>query len=315
MEDALAADDVGRRDEDLAVEAAGPEQRRVELLEQVRGGDHDHVLARGEAVHLDQQLVQSLVPLARDVVAAVAADGVELVDEHDRRRLLARGLEQVADAGGADADEHLDERGRGLREERRAGLVRDRLRKQRLAGPGRAVEQDSLGHLRAEIAEALGVAQIVDDLAELLLGLFGAGDVGPRDRRRRVGLDLLRARARHEPHQREHGHDQQAHEDDRQPRLEERAHVRVAHERAGGVEDRHEEVDVRWSVGLGYVGGSVGNAGNLDHGAITLIGTRSGSLNPLQARIRRIASSHLRARPSIHVHDIGGEVVIAADQR
>ena len=114
MEDPLAAVDVGRRDEDLAVEAAGPQERRIELLEQVRGGDHDHVLARGEAVHLDQQLVERLVALAGDVHAAVAADGVELVDEHDRRRVLARGLEQVADAGGADADEHLDERGRGL---------------------------------------------------------------------------------------------------------------------------------------------------------------------------------------------------------
>ena len=44
-EDPLAARDVGRRDEDLAVEAARAQERRVELVEQVRGGDHDDVLA------------------------------------------------------------------------------------------------------------------------------------------------------------------------------------------------------------------------------------------------------------------------------
>ena len=41
LEDALAADDVGRRDEDVAIEAAGAQQRRVELLQQVGGGDDD----------------------------------------------------------------------------------------------------------------------------------------------------------------------------------------------------------------------------------------------------------------------------------
>jgi hypothetical protein len=64
-QDALAAPDVGRRDEDLAVEAAGAQQGRVELLEQVGGGhDDDAALGRRrEAVHLDQQLVERLLAL------------------------------------------------------------------------------------------------------------------------------------------------------------------------------------------------------------------------------------------------------------
>ena len=33
LQDVLAADDVGRRDEDLAVEAAGAQQRGIELVE------------------------------------------------------------------------------------------------------------------------------------------------------------------------------------------------------------------------------------------------------------------------------------------
>ena len=176
-EDAPAALDVGRRDEDLAVEAAGAQQRGVELLEQV-GRGHDDDAARGrEAVHLDQQLVEGLLALGVVVGAARGADGVELVDEDDGRLVLARLAEQAADARGAEAGEHLDERGRRLRVEGRAGLVGDGLGQQRLAGAGRAVQQDARGHARADLLEALGVLQEVDDLLELLLGLVDAGDV------------------------------------------------------------------------------------------------------------------------------------------
>src|SRR6476661_4858406 len=42
---------------------------------------------------------------------AGAADGVELVDEDHRAPRLARLLEEAANAGGATADEHLDEAG------------------------------------------------------------------------------------------------------------------------------------------------------------------------------------------------------------
>ena len=104
-----------------------------------------------EAVHLDQQLVQGLVALAGDVGAAGGADRVELVDEEDRRGVLAGLLEEAPDPGGAEAGEHLDERGGRLAEEVGAGLVRDRLGEHRLAGAGRAVQEDPLRHLRAEL--------------------------------------------------------------------------------------------------------------------------------------------------------------------
>ena len=42
----------------------GPQQRRVEVLQPVRRGHHDHLVARAEAVELDQQLVQRLILLA-----------------------------------------------------------------------------------------------------------------------------------------------------------------------------------------------------------------------------------------------------------
>src|SRR5512133_1112672 len=102
------------------------------------------------------------------------SDGVELVDEDDRRRVLARLVEQLADTRRAETGEHLDERGRALRVELRARFVRDRLRHQRLAGSGRSVEEDSLRDACAEALEALRVAQEVDDLLQLLLDLLEA---------------------------------------------------------------------------------------------------------------------------------------------
>ena len=92
-------------------------------------------------------------------------------------RGLLRLLEEVAHARGADADEHLDEVGAGDREERHAGLARDRAREQRLTGAGRPVEQDALGDARAERLELLRVLEELLDLLQLLDRLVDAGDV------------------------------------------------------------------------------------------------------------------------------------------
>ena len=132
----------GGRHGDLAVEAAGAQQRRVEDVGTVGGGDQDDAALDVEAVHLDEQLVQRLLALvvaAAEAGAAVPADGVDLVDEDDRRRVGLGLLEQVAHPGRTDTDEHLDEVGAGDRVERDARLAGDGAGEQRLAGTGRAV--------------------------------------------------------------------------------------------------------------------------------------------------------------------------------
>ena len=83
-----------------------------------------------EAVHLDEELVERLLALvvaAAEAGAALAADGVDLVDEDDAGRVLLGLVEEVADAARADADEHLDEIGAADAEERHARLAGDRL--------------------------------------------------------------------------------------------------------------------------------------------------------------------------------------------
>src|SRR6185295_13040094 len=77
-----AAGEVGVGHRDLPVEAAGPQQRGIEDVGPVGGGDQDDTLAVPEPVHLDQQLVQGLlafVVAAAEAGAALAADRVDLV--------------------------------------------------------------------------------------------------------------------------------------------------------------------------------------------------------------------------------------------
>ena len=219
VEDRLAPRDVRRRDEHLPVEATGAEEGGVEILEPVRRGHDDDLVPRAEAVELDEQLVQRLVVLAVDATArARGADGVELVDEDDRGRVLARLGEELADPRGAEPREHLDERRRALRIEVRARRARDGLREQRLPGSGRPVQQDPARHARAEPLEALAVTQELDDLVQLLLRLVEPGDVGPGHLDLRALDDRRRLRARHEAHRVEQQADDDREEDDRHPR-------------------------------------------------------------------------------------------------
>ena len=110
-QDLFAPLQIGIADGDLAIEAARPQQRRIEDVGAV-GGRHDHdAVGSGEAVHLDEQLVERLLALfmAERVAAAIASDGIELVDEDDARLVTASLAKQLADARGADAGIHFDE--------------------------------------------------------------------------------------------------------------------------------------------------------------------------------------------------------------
>ena len=179
-EDFLAAFDVGQVHGDLAVEAAGAEQGGVEHVGAVGGGDDDHAFLGVEAVHLDEQLVERLlafVVAAAHAVAAVAADGVDFIDEDEAGRVFSALFEHVADAGGADADEHFDEVGAGDGEERHSASPAMALASRVLPVPGEPTISTPLGIDAAEPLEFLGVAQEIDDFLDFFLGLLDAGDV------------------------------------------------------------------------------------------------------------------------------------------
>ena len=82
-ENALAALHVRTVDHDAAVETAGTQQRRIEDVRAVGGGDQDDAFVALEAVHLDEQLVQRLLPLV--VPAAQAGATVTARRRRSRR--------------------------------------------------------------------------------------------------------------------------------------------------------------------------------------------------------------------------------------
>ncbi len=176
-----------------------------------------------EAVHLDKELIERLLALVvatAETGAAMAADGVDLVDEDDARGALLALLEHVAHARGADADEHLDEVGARDRKERHVRLAGDGAGEQSLAGARRADEQTALRDAAAEALELLRVLEELDDLLKLLLRLIDAGNIGEGDaaglfgqkpRPRFAEAHGLAAAGLHLPHEENPDADQEQH--------------------------------------------------------------------------------------------------------
>ena len=188
LHDLLAPADVRQRHDHLAVEAPRTQQRRIEDVRAVGRGDDDDAVVRLEAVHLHEKLVQrlfALVVAAAEASAPVPAHGVDLVDEDDARRLLLGLLEHVAHPRRAHADEHLHEVRAGDGEERHLRFAGDGARQQRLAGAGRADHQRAARDAPAQALELARVAQELDQLLHVFLGLVDAGDI------REGGLDLF----------------------------------------------------------------------------------------------------------------------------
>jgi hypothetical protein len=128
---------------------------------------------------------------AAEAAAALAADRVDLVDEHDGRGNLLGLVKQVTHARGADADIELDKIRARDGQKLHAGLARDRTGHERFAGARRADEQYALGDARTHRGVVLRTLEEVHDLRQFLFFLFRAGNIGKRDL-----LEVLLAGAR-----------------------------------------------------------------------------------------------------------------------
>ena len=180
----FATANVGTIHDHAAVKASRPQQRRIKHVRTVGSRHQDDAFVRLEAVHLDQQLVQGLLALvvsAAEAGAAMASDRVDFIDEDDAGRILLALLKQIANAAGADADEHFNEVRSGDRKERNVGFAGDGTRQQGLAGSRRSDQQHAFRNASAELLELLRLAQELDNLLQLFFGLFDAGHVFKRD--------------------------------------------------------------------------------------------------------------------------------------
>ena len=107
----------------------------------------------------------------------MAADCVDFVDEDDAGSVLLALFEEIANAAGADADEHFDEVRAGNGEEWHVSFAGNSAGEQGLAGAWRSDKEHALGDAATKLLEALGLAEIFDDLLKLFLGLIDAGDI------------------------------------------------------------------------------------------------------------------------------------------
>jgi hypothetical protein len=153
---------------DPPIKPSWSQQGGVEYVRPVGGSQDNHAFLRREAIHFGQDLIQRLllfgVRAAINGIASRAADGIQLVDEHDGRCSLPGLLEEIAHAARSDANDHLDELTGAHTEERHTGFAGDCPSQQRLARTGRPHQEDAFwrGATQARVARRL--FQEVNDL-------------------------------------------------------------------------------------------------------------------------------------------------------
>jgi len=170
-------------DGDGAVEATFAHQRRVEGVGEVGRAQHQHAAGGIEAIDLGQELVDDAVAfgVAGALLLGALADAVDLVDENDARRLLARGAKQRLDLLDADTEVHRGKVAAGHLDEAGVGFGCQCLGQLGLAGAGLAGQQDALRRAGAQRGVGGRIAQVGGDVVERLLGFVRADDVGETD--------------------------------------------------------------------------------------------------------------------------------------
>ncbi len=184
-ENLQAAGGAGHANLNLAIESSGAPQRRVEDLGYVRRPEDNHLSPRHEAVHQPKQLRDDALFHLADHLRALGRHRVDLVDEDDRRSVPGRFFEHVPKLGLALPVELAHDLGAVEVDEMDTALGGDRPRKQGLAGPRRAVQQDALWREDAEpLEDARMLQRQLDDLADALQFALEAANVLVGDARR-----------------------------------------------------------------------------------------------------------------------------------
>ena len=194
LEDLQPTAVVGAVNHHLAVKAARTHQGRIQHIGTVGGRHDDDAGVALKAIHLGEQLVEGLLPLVvatTQAGAALAAHGVDLVDEDNAGGTLLGVLEEVTHPAGTHPHKHLHELRTGDGEEGNTRLAGHRLGQQGFAGARGADQQHTLRNFGANGGEAIGILEEVDHLGELELGALNTSHITKGD----LGLGLhLQAR-------------------------------------------------------------------------------------------------------------------------
>src|SRR3989344_3821794 len=179
LQDFLARLQLPLVDEDAPIEPTGTKQRDIEHIGSVCRRHHNHIRLWIKAVHLGEDLVQRLfalvVPAAETCPTALAADCIDFVDEDDAGGITLCAVKKIADAAGADADEHLHKLRSRDAEERHFRLSRDPPRKKSFSGARCADEENTTRNFSSDSRVLFGEFEKINDFDQFFLGLITTG--------------------------------------------------------------------------------------------------------------------------------------------
>src|SRR5574337_229132 len=181
LEDLLPALDIGTVEGHLSVETTWAKQGRIEDLRAVGRGHDDHALVCVEAVHLHQQLVESLLAFivsADRVEPASLSERIQLIDEDDTGGFFLSLGEEVAHPSRPDPHEHLHEIRPAEAEEWNPCLPGYSLGQQRFPGPWGPDAQHPLRNFPTKPTVSLGRLQEFDNLHQLSTRLVDPRHIG-----------------------------------------------------------------------------------------------------------------------------------------
>ena len=96
---------------DLAIKTSGAEQCRVQYIGAIGGCDNDHVRLFIKSIHLNKELIESLLSLvitSSSRTVPLAAYRVDFIDEDDARCMFFSFFKEVPYARCAYTDKHLN---------------------------------------------------------------------------------------------------------------------------------------------------------------------------------------------------------------
>ena len=180
-EDVKSFLDVRKIDDDLPVEASRTKQCRIENIRAVGRSYYDDAGVGGEAVHLNENLVESLLPFivtAAKSASSGAAHRIKLINEENTGSVLPSGLEEITDTGSTHTDEHLNEVRTGGVEEVDARLTRNGSGKQGLTCSRRSHKEDALGNPGSDFNESFRVLEEINDFLKLVFAFLLSCHIG-----------------------------------------------------------------------------------------------------------------------------------------
>ena len=179
-QDCLAPLQIGSFNRNLSIKTARTQQSGIKNIGTVSRRNEDQIRGIIKAVHLDQQLVQSLVAFIGTAAisrTAVTTDRIDFIDKDNRGSNLLGAGYKITHTRSADTDIHLKEFRTCDGEEGSLGFTRDSLCQQGLTCSRRTVEQHTARNARTDLTELLGGNQELADFFKFLNGLVFTGHV------------------------------------------------------------------------------------------------------------------------------------------